>query len=553
MYLGCCLDKIGTNSYHSGHTVRLLYFIKTKAAHSEAGVAHRLSKRGITQRMHLTVALVAFLAIWGSLIAGKTRRDVRRHLAPARKAEPGEEGTYALQRAIGRATGRATGVRLGSKIWCRREGSHAVEAGKVMSVIASFLGDRRMWEVNLLIFFFYMTLGTALPYIPLYYRRMGIPDSQIGLLGAITPTVTLVVSPLWGAFADSKQMHKQIMLLTFISSVILRYGLFFAKDMNILMLAGIVCLTAVLNAPVKPLIDSAVMNLLPAKEKGSYGKTRFFGQVGFGLGSYLVSSLVGASNSRIRHIFNAHVLCAIPTAMLMSSFEPVSAERYRGKATSGGNMKEALDVVWRDPAVRLFFFVVFLVGLSSGIIENFAYVRISEVGNPKNTGNTMGMLRLISSVAGGPMFWLSGFISKKIGSSGILATSLLSYTLRFFIYAMIENSWQALPAELLRGLVFAIFWAGCTLHVYEVAPQGLVTTMLAVLNAVYHGLGQSTGALMGGQLIRSMGSIREAFLKCGMAEAVVLVVFAFHTTGQASAKPPSAETRGEKKNRSPSR
>ena len=28
-------------------------------------------------------------------------------------------------------------------------------------------------------------------------------DAQIGILGAITPAVTFIVSPLWGALADS--------------------------------------------------------------------------------------------------------------------------------------------------------------------------------------------------------------------------------------------------------------------------------------------------------------------------------------------------------------
>ena len=58
------------------------------------------------------------------------------------------------------------------------------------------------------------------------------------------------------------------------------------------------------------------------------------------------------------------------------------------------------------------------------------------------------------------MFWLSGRISKAIGVYGILLLSLASYTARFIIYANISNAYQALPAEFLRGLVFAVFWAG---------------------------------------------------------------------------------------------
>ena len=34
-------------------------------------------------------------------------------------------------------------------------------------------------------------------------------------------------------------------------------------------------------------MDSAVLNMLPESQKSSYGKSRFYGQVGFGLGSYV--------------------------------------------------------------------------------------------------------------------------------------------------------------------------------------------------------------------------------------------------------------------------
>ena len=79
----------------------------------------------------------------------------------------------------------------------------------------------------------------------------------------------------------------------------------------------------------------------------------------------------------------------------------------------------------------------------------FKYVYISlphtlalahQVGG--NSGNVLGVCRLVSSLAGGPMFWISGDISKRIGVNGVLTWSLTSYVLRFIIYASIKNPWQ---------------------------------------------------------------------------------------------------------------
>jgi hypothetical protein len=50
-------------------------------------------------------------------------------------------------------------------------------------------------------------------------------------------------------------------------------------------------------------------------------------------------------------------------------------------------------------------YAVFVIGVSSGVIENFAYVRLREVGGE---GTVMGVSRFFSSVTGVPMFWYSG-------------------------------------------------------------------------------------------------------------------------------------------------
>lgn len=52
---------------------------------------------------------------------------------------------------------------------------------------------------------------------------------------------------------------------------------------------------------------------------------------------------------------------------------------------------------------------VFVIGLSSGVIENFAYVRLREVGGE---GTVMGVSRFFSSITGVPMFWYSGKVPR---------------------------------------------------------------------------------------------------------------------------------------------
>lgn len=319
-------------------------------------------------------------------------------------------------------------------------------------------------KLRALLFLFYAALGSVMPYIPLYYRNLGISESSMGFLGAITPAVTFLVSPLWGMLADQTESHKSIMMLTFMGSLLVRSLLIFNKK-NMRWLSALVMSSALLHAPVKPLMDATVMASLP--NKSDFGRVGIFGQLGFALGSTLASPLL---ENHLRCIFLLQACIALPVIYLMNSFRNPTA-----KPKEPRHVLSTLRHVAADPHLITFFAVVLIMGVNSGVIENFAYARIAEVGG---AGKIFGLCRLLSSIAGVPMFWYAGDIAKSIGIKGVLTLATLSYITRFFIYSSMLQPWHALSAEMLRGAAFALFWSGATCHIYSIAPQGLSATMV---------------------------------------------------------------------------
>lgn len=67
----------------------------------------------------------------------------------------------------------------------------------------------------------------------------------------------------------------------------------------------------------------------------------------------------------------------------------------------------------------------------------------------------MGLSRLVSSMAGAPMFWFSGPLTELVGADRVLALSLVNYVVRFFNYAFMRSPLQGLPAE---GTRFTFFF-----------------------------------------------------------------------------------------------
>mmetsp|Transcript_26177 Transcript_26177/g.44642 ORF Transcript_26177/g.44642 Transcript_26177/m.44642 type:complete len:569 (+) Transcript_26177:92-1798(+) len=446
-------------------------------------------------------------------------------------------------------------------------------------------------SMRLLYLTYYASLGALMPYLPVYFHSLGHPGSAIGLLGAVKPLTTFLVAPVWGILSDRSNNHVATLQFTFVSSLICQ--LLVGANSNLNYLIGTVFLAAVLNAPVKSLIDSIVMSKLTSEEdRHQFGRMRLWGQLGFGVGSSLVGSLLSAfpadssadpqqqptvsssptdptlekvvhnieevvhnievgievasetnaatetsSVSSIKGVtalvemtrdllgrtrplkgyewaFVTHAILSIPVIFCIRAFRPEKSEPVEGKnknkkqPTSNEMEEKKTDIgqglrqLPKDALI--FFFLVFVIGTSSGCIENFAYVRVREVGG---TGNNMGLLRLVSSLAGAPMFWFSGPITEALGTDVVLVLSLLAYVARFFNYAWMGHPYHALPAEALRGITFAAFWSSGSMYAHKISPPGMKATMLLIMNAMYGGLGQSLGAIIGGKLQSKVGTV----------------------------------------------
>lgn len=372
---------------------------------------------------------------------------------------------------------------------------------------------RILMLIRLLFITYYGSLGSLLPYLPVYYHSLGHGGQVIGMLGAIKPFTTFLVAPFWGIVSDQTGNPFAVLYFTFLVSLVGQLLVAWKHNPTYIMI--MVFITAFFNAPVKSLLDSMVMSHL--NDRSRYGRLRLWGQLGFGIGSSVVGVLLSKSKHRPYHhnpghsfvekvdnfwqsltgyklLFLTYACLSVPTWICIRAFHKLHNEKEKEtQAKSMANVEEVADSARKEPSnvgvwngiavlfhnsdALLFFFLVLVVGISSGIIENFAYVRIREVGG---TGKDMGLSRLVSSIAGAPMFWFSGPLTELLGADRVIVLSLISYVIRFLIYGMMQNPLHGLPAEALRGVTFAAFWSTCTIYASRIAPPGLGATMVRI-------------------------------------------------------------------------
>ncbi|MEN6480066.1 MAG: MFS transporter, partial [Anaerolineales bacterium] len=103
----------------------------------------------------------------------------------------------------------------------------------------------------------YMGYGCTSIYRNLYFRRVGLDNSQVGLLIAVQPLVMLIAGPLWSLLADRLHLRSRLLSLVLALSIVPALATPLCTQFWPLMAWNL--LYAVMQAPIQPLMDSSAV------------------------------------------------------------------------------------------------------------------------------------------------------------------------------------------------------------------------------------------------------------------------------------------------------
>lgn len=340
-------------------------------------------------------------------------------------------------------------------------------------------------------FFAYAASASLVPYLVIYYQSLGLNGSQIGLLTGIPTLVSLISMPLWGGLADATSKKHLLLGISILLTMAMVWALSYTTVF--LWIALIVIVYAFNSAPVMPLVDSTVMDML-GERKDLYGKLRLWGAVGWGFSAQVIGWL--SERNGLQWTFWGYlVLTALVLLVVMSL--PAS------HASLGGRYWQGLRGLLRDNRWRFFLLVVFVSGIGSSILTNFLFLRLNDLGS---STTLMGTALIMATVSELPVFFFSGKMMKHWGARSLLVLSLFAYVLRGLAVSFLTAPWQVLPVQLLHGLTFSITWVAGVTYAREIAPPGMGATAQSLFSGAFFGLGGSVGALIGGVLYQEAGS-----------------------------------------------
>ncbi len=369
--------------------------------------------------------------------------------------------------------------------------------------------DRALLAPKAFYFCYYAALSCLMPFLVLYYSQAGLSGPQIGLLVGISPIITWLAAPLWGALADSTRQHRAMLSVTVLGAMLMVALLSWATELAWFL--PIVAGYAFFAAPVMPLVDNSVMELL-GERSALYGRQRVWGAIGWGVAGALAGMLVdrlGLGFSFYAYLFFMAVGLAVSTRMVVSG------------GTIGQPFGAGIRTVMGNRPLMIFLVTALIASMGSGIVHNYLFLYLSDLGASETL---MGLSLTVATLSEMPVFFFSSWLLRKVGARGLLLLAIAAYVVRLLAYTLMPPVWLVLPINLLHGLTFSALWVAGVSYVNEVTPKGSGATAQGLFSGLTMGLGSATGAVLGGTLYDSLGPT-VVFQAAALWIAVGLVFF----------------------------
>ncbi|KAL7734867.1 hypothetical protein ACLKA6_011145 [Drosophila palustris] len=258
-----------------------------------------------------------------------------------------------------------------------------------------------------------------------------------------------------------------------------------------------------------------------------YGKQRLCGSLGWGLFALLAGFLVDAMSEDGSSTKNYTIVFWMTLVIL--GFDMLASTKLKHVQTHmSSNILKDVGQMFLSMRCVVFFLWCVAIGLGTALIWNFLFIYLEELAKPFDGGQHIktleGLVMGIQCFGGElPLFFLSGWILKRMGHVNAMSLVLFGFGVRFILYSMLQNPWYILPIELLNGVTFGLFYATMASYASIVAPPGTEATMQSLVGAIFEGVGVSMGSQIAGQLFEAV-SARTTFEIFGIGAFIIFII-----------------------------
>jgi PPP family 3-phenylpropionic acid transporter len=357
--------------------------------------------------------------------------------------------------------------------------------------------------MRLYYFAFFAKIGVVVPFMPLYYERLGMTALQIGILTSIMPLGRPLFAGAWTIPADRLGRRHGIMVLaSWLAAAAFVLYLFPGSFAG---LAVVTLVVAATHAPIHALAEAAVLDEVK-KRALSYGNIRVWGSIGFvvaagGLGWAL-------SYFSIRLILWSAIAFAVMTAV-STHWLPRPVSEAPGRKTS---LREFIG----RPGVVSFYLAAMLMQASHGAYYTFYSIHMSAQGHSSTVIGALWVLGVVSEMI---IMVKSRWLLTLGSSSSLLRACFAVSAIRWLLYAVTSSLWLAIPAQLMHAFTFGLFHLAAVTATHKMFPSDLRASGQAIYSGITFGLGSVVGSMLAGAAYEPFGA-RTLYGLCAVVAAI---------------------------------
>lgn len=369
------------------------------------------------------------------------------------------------------------------------------------------------WRLSGFYFFYFALLGSAAPFLGLYFDHLGFAAERIGELVAIPMLMRCLAPNLWGWLGDVTGRRLAIVRIGALCTL-LSFGLiFFSKSYA--WLALVMALHAFFWHAVLPQFE--VITLAHLRGQASrYSQIRLWGSVGF-----IVAVVgLGALFERLSlDIYPMAVMVVMIGILISSAWVPNAVPEQRPELAGQGGFVRQLC----RPGVLAFFTCVGLMQVSHGPYYTFFTIHLEALGYGRST---IGLLWALGVIAEILIFLVMARLLARFSLRQVLAASFVLAAIRWLLLGTLADYLGVLlVAQLMHAATFGSFHAAA-IHFVQRSFGHRQQGQGQALYATLAGVGGALGALYSGYSWASLGPLWTFAIAslAALAAAVIIVI-----------------------------
>jgi PPP family 3-phenylpropionic acid transporter len=333
--------------------------------------------------------------------------------------------------------------------------------------------------------------------------NLGFSSSSIGYILGFIKIITSLISPTVSSLADTRKIHRSLMLTQSCVRIIPLMVMWFLVSRNLISVVSFFVLnslTSILAAGLWPISDSLILASLG--DKSLYGSIRLWGALTYGVGNILIGCLIELY-SDFDPMFMVTLLTLPPELYAIYKILPSHASEARPATPI--TLEAVVSIFTHSASIKMFFANSIILGGALSLVESLLFVTM-ERNMSGSSPIIAGASVFISVMFEIPIFRIAPSLIQRHGTKRMMIIANIAYIIRAFGYAFFSSAYIVLLLELLHGVTFGLYYSAAVHICVKQCPPGMDSTMQSLLDMTYNGFGVAIGTILGGLLFDLIGS-----------------------------------------------